>query len=322
MTEWRNIKGTLLKPGVSANNVNYTEKHVQENDGKIVKIFVGDSHVSDVDTVVGMATLKANGASLDFEGRFRNTESYPDIVELTKDGLIDVSLDADPIGDKVVENGIDNYAGIDICGLHLVTMPGVKGATVTAVESKKHIICESVTKVIVDDKIEKAKVEDKDKDEKAKVKKKKTEGNTMEEADKLKAELTEAKAEIATLKESQKKELVESIYKLNPKIRESELMAKGIEELKVIESYEMKLKESEGEAEDEEKADEEESTEGASAEEGAGEGEVESEGPVTAESIELEEPVVNESKDTITLSESARKKFYQELRDSAPPVGK
>jgi hypothetical protein len=287
------INGTALVPTTSRNGNTYTAKHITENNGKEIKLFYGDEHKSTASNVIGRVKLFEKDGKLDYDGWMMNTTKHPDAVQQTLAGLMDVSISAMPTDDE----------GIDIRNLHLVASPGVEGANVQA------IMAESFTITEMDEKAEVV--------PSAHIKENKLEENKMEVDYKVKYE--EAVKEIASLKESHKVELVESILALNKSLSKDDLMTESEEVLKIRKQYETKLNESEEAPKAEEpKAEapkeEEKPAEEEKKEEEAPKAESEAIAEADESKEEIKESFVANKYGDFTMSESAYKKFNDELK--------
>lgn len=298
------IKGTALVPGESRNGNKYTEQHIMQNAGKEVKLFYGDEHVSNAENVVGKVTLYQNGTSLDYEGWMINTNKHPDAVSQAQAGLLDVSITAMAESEEM----------IDIRNLHLVATPGVEAATAIMVESF-HV---DSTPQVLESELSEQCQDLCDKPKEGVPSREKMEESMMEEA--IKKELSEAKEMI-----------VESILEMNPALNKESLLVESFEVLKVRREYEKRfLKESQEKKEEaqdmpEEKKDKKmkkEQEEPAKDEEEKPEEEEEkkeeSEGKAVVEpevkKQVSESFVVDPKSGLVTMSESAYKKFNEDIR--------
>lgn len=297
------IDGVALVAGKSRNNVMYTQKHLESNDGKEIKIFVGDEHIPNSDNVIGRAQLKYLDGQLRFEGKIRNTMKHPDVVDLAGDGLLDVSIGASKVGkEKIMEDGTITVDNIDIEHLALVGTPGVKDAKIEAVMAESF-------------RIDKNEKEDSLNESNITIEKPTDEVNKMSEE--LLEENKKLKAQLEDMQTARKKDLVESILKINSELKESELMEKSEQELKLIESYEKKIKESEEEKE-KEPSDEESAEDAEKKEKNEEDGNEEGAGVVEPEKKESEEDVKESFQELggiMTLSESAYEKFNIEMQN-------
>lgn len=291
--QWYTVKGTALTKGTSRNGNTYTENDLKANHGKNVKLFVGDEHIGNVDNVVGNVTFNYDGDKLTYEGRFRDTDRHTDIVSKAEDGLLNTSIGAIKPGEN---------DPIDIRHLALVGTPGVPDASVDLVMAESFEVGNVIEENDKDIKTIKSDVIE------ASTNKPEVNNMSEEKNDALLKENEELKKQVESMKLAQKKTIVESVLALNKDLKESELMEKSDEELKLIESYEKKLKESEEEKKEEEPKEEEEKKA-----EGEGESAV-GEEPKPAEESTNDGYDIVESKNEITLSKESYNKFRDDIR--------
>jgi len=252
---WIRIGGTALTEGVSRNNNHYSFKNLEENHGKNFKWIVGHSDTPEED-VVGKGDLAILEGKLVHDGKIRNTAKHPDIVEQVKDGFLGPSIHAS-CGKVTVKDGCYHVEGLSIEGVSLVAFQGVKDASID------YAIAESFKKDMTDQKESlKSDVKNKDKEDgKMSEEDPKPEEtpetpaepeNAVPEEPEAPAEEPEEKAEesarikaleteIASMKESQKAKLVESVVAVNKDLKPEDLMKESEAQLNLRLEYEKKL---------------------------------------------------------------------------------
>jgi len=276
-SEWVRIGGVALTEGTSRNNNVYTISNLKENDGTKFKWLFGHPDEPE-EHVIGMGELRLEGDKLFHEGKIRNTAKHPDVIESVKDGFLGPSIHA--TASKVErKNGQYFIEGLSIDGIGLVAFQGVKGATID------YAIAESFDKV----ELKESSLEDENNNED------KEDDNMSEETipklaeepvveSSVVQELEAAKKELALIKESKKKELVESIIAINKELKQEELMKESEDKLELIKAYETKLSSK-------------------------------TESVAVVESDEEEEAEeVEESRGCVTITKEAYDKFNKELR--------
>ena len=255
-SKWAEIDGTALTNGMSKNNVDYTIKNLQENDGKSFNVLVG--HREDYDNPdhnVGEGLYNLESNNLKYSMKVMNTPQHPDIVEKIKDELVAPSVQGGFDSHKVIkENG---KSKVTVEGLHIPILSlvnkhvrGVDGADIATViaeriEMEKNNIQE--VNNMEDKDVFAKQIEEKDN---LLTESKKTleesEGKINEANDKLK----ESEEKIKKFEEAEKarvlkekEELVDKLCESNKELKKEELMEKSDDELKIIEGYEIKIKE-------------------------------------------------------------------------------
>jgi len=257
-TGWLKVGGIALTPGKSKNNKVYTFKNIQENDGGEFKWMVGhpkqeESHI------VGKGVFKVEGRNLVHEGRIRNTKTHPDVVESVFDGFLEPSIHASAKKvTKSVKEGTVSYdvEGLSIRGVGLVAFKGIKSASIDyAIAESFRQDLEELKESLTGDEQHK----DKEENPMAEEKPVKEEEEAPEAPEEKKdeavpepepateppaeesARIAALEKELASIKESKKVDLVESILKLNDKLDKDELMKESEDVLRTKQVYEEKL---------------------------------------------------------------------------------
>lgn len=237
-SKWLKISGVALVEGVSENKNRYTMSNLQENNGKTFKWLVGHPDAAE-GHVVGHGKTFLEAGVLKHEGRIRNTSNHPSIIEDVKDGFYGPSIHAR--AKKVTfKEGEYHVEGLSIDGIGLVAFQGVKSASIETA------IAESFDRKLNEQKAVEQRVEEKKPEvvtmaeEKKEVIEQKVEQTPVHET----AEYKKIKEELDALKLAQKKELVESIIKINQSLKSEDLMKESDEMLLVKKQYEQKIAES------------------------------------------------------------------------------
>lgn len=287
------VGGTCLVETISRNNNRYTINNIKENDGKTVKFFAQEHGTLKLKNVVGKVNLSESDGKLMYDGKLRNTKAHPDIVEHALNKEVDVSIDARAQGKKVSEKDGQKVYSWDKVDIRALCGVGIGGVSENNME---YAVAESFgeypelppTTTVPE-------------------KPKLNEVKKLDEIEKLRAELKEKEEALAKAndtirlaeeekvkeEEAAKESLRAEILKVNAEVNESELKDLSLRELKMKKDYETKLVAKESEDDDE------------------GDGEVKDEEEAPAEESEI---VINEKDDTITMSESAYKKFQDDMR--------
>jgi len=282
--------GNALKEGISRNKRNYTIEHLKDNDGESFNFIVG--HRQDYDNPdhnVGEGKYTLNGDKLDFEGKVFNNYHHPDIVEqIDPKGLVSVSIQGG-YTDVGVKDGKVVFEGLRIPILALVNKHtrGVEAASIeSAIAERLEHEDEEASKM--SDEFE-VKLQEKEVEI---TKLKEAMHNKEEDMKKMQKDMSDKEKEEMNKK---KKKITESLISLNKELKEEELMEKSLSELELMEQYEKKLKESQNEDEDDESLSEVQDIFK----------------PGETDGIVIEKVTGN-----ITMSESARLKFNDEIMKS------
>ena len=282
--------GTALKEGISRNKRNYTIEHLKDNDGESFNFIVG--HRQDYDNPdhnVGEGKYTLNGDKLDFEGKVFNNFHHPDIVEqIHPKNLVSVSIQGG-FTDVSVKDGKIAFEGLRIPILALVNKHtrGVEAASIEAVIAER-LEQEDEEASKMSDEFE-VKLQEKEVEI---TKLKEAMHNKEEDMKKMQKDMSDKEKEEMNKK---KKKITESLISLNKELKEEELMEKSLSELELMEQYEKKLKESQNEDEDDESLSEVQDIFK----------------PGETDGIVIEKVTGN-----ITMSESARLKFNDEIMKS------
>ena len=275
--------GTALKEGISRNKRSYTIKNLKENDGESFNFIVG--HRKDYDNPdhnVGEGKYFLEGDELKFEGKVFNNHHHPDIVEqIDPKGLVSVSIQGG-YTDVGVKDGKVVFENLRIPILALVNKHtrGVEAASIESAIAEKLDLEDNEVNEMAEDK-DYAKLLKEREDEITKLK----EAMHNKEEDEKKKMMKE--------EEMKKKKMSESLISLNKELKVEELMEKTLSELELMESYEKKLKES-------------------AEEDNNGVSEVQD----TFKPGDTDGIVIEKGTGNITMSESARLKFNDELMKS------
>jgi hypothetical protein len=288
------IGGTALVEGVSRNGVNYRINNLQENAGKEFKWLVGHPREAE-DHIVGKGQFSLEGGKLNHEGWIRNTAKHPDVVESVRDGFLGPSIHA--TASKVEKNDDGHFVveGLEIDGVGLVAFQGVKQASIDyaiaesfdrfeQTESNEDENTNGDQEVIQMPEEEKP-VEEVPEEQPAKEEPVADEAPAEESSD-VEERLKVLQEELASLKESKKVEIVESLMKMNKDFDKDALMKESVDQLNLREEYERKLAES-----------------------------VSEEAIVESEEEKPKEETLVESKGALSVSEKAVKSFNDELRE-------
>ena len=258
-----NIGGVALQEGISKNRNIYSVEEYKDNNDKSISYF--SEHRIVEEHLVGVGKLNMDGNKLRHSGQIKNTKMHPDIVENSANGWLAVSIDG---GAKRVERikESDGYSyklyGVFVDNMAITPNPSVGGASIDFAisesfdaQDKGFSLKESEPNITKKQEGENTMPEDNSIELKeANVKIQETEVKVKESEMKLK----EAQDEIDKLKDIAKKKVEddlaksvknvkENIIKVNSKVTEEDLKDKSLVELKLIESYEIKIKESETE---------------------------------------------------------------------------
>lgn len=240
------IGGIALVEGVSKNKKKYTFENLQENDGKEFKWLVGHHKGKPIEEhIVGKGKLNLSGKELLHDGTIINTAKHPDVIRMVQEGLYGPSIHA--IAKKIELQG-DEYVceGLDIRGVSLVAFQGVKSASIS------YAIAESFNDVeeVKESEDEKDKPTEENKMAEPKVEAPAEAPKEAPKAEEPKEEVKESvsleefnalKAQFEELKVAKKKQVAESISKLNSELKVEELMNESEEKLNLVLEYEQKL---------------------------------------------------------------------------------
>lgn len=307
--KWLRIGGIALVPTISQNNRQYTINNIRENHNVEVSVF--SEHRPVEEHVIGKVKLFEENGSLRYDGRIRNTQAHPDIVEKCQDELLKVSIGASDFTAIPQESGNVLIEDMKINHLGLVGLPGIKEVTM------EYAIAESANRILK---------EEWEETETEKINESQKEVTTMadEKANKV---LEEKDLEIKKLQEqlvNQKKEaIVERLLEVNKELNKEDLMKESEEVLKLRVGYEKKIAEQEEQSveksEEEKKKEEEEKKKKKEEEpqpkEGEGDGVVEPKEEPAKEGADLKGIIVTKE-GVITMSEDYRNRFNNELKES------
>lgn len=258
--KWVEMKGTALKVGESRNKVNYRISNLQENDGKMFNVLVG--HRKDYDNPdhnVGEGSYNLQGESLKFIAKIKNTSHHPDIAEQVMDELVAPSIQGGYGNIKIVKENGKMSALVE--GLHIPLLAlvnkhtrGVEGATIESAVAERfelennNLEVNNMAEGGVNEKdVFTKQIEEKDKAledankqiEDAAKKLKEVEEAKKKDEDKLKKMEDEEKKK----KAKEHEDLVDKICEMNSELKKDDLKDKSDSELKIIEGYETKNKE-------------------------------------------------------------------------------
>lgn len=260
-----NIGGVALKEGLSSNNNDFQLSEFSKNDGNKIKYF--SEHRIVEEHLVGVGVLDLNKGILRHSGIIRNTKSHPDIVENSAKGWLGVSIDGhakriERIGEG--ENATFKPYGVHISNIAITATPSVDGAGIDFAisesfdnQDKGFRLNENEESQNNNKGEENMENEEKLKLEESKVKILETEKSLEKSNKELEDMKTKLKESEDAMNELKINSIVERIKKVNPKIEESVWKDKSESELKLIETYETKLSESEHDSDDEVEDDEE-----------------------------------------------------------------
>lgn len=286
------VRGVALAAETSRNGRTYRVQNLEENHGKSFNFLVG--HRQDYDNPdhnVGEGTYLLENNKLMFEGNISNTASHPDIIEQVTKGRTSVSIQGG-WNRLVKESDTVMVEGLHIPILAIVNkhVRGVRSASIDMAIAERLDMLEDEE---IDTESEQGMEDTTMSEEKiAELQKQ------LEEAQRKAAELekvnsdmkeSEEKRQAAELQKA-KEALVDKIVEANKDLSRGELMEKSMEVLQIMEQYETKSK----------KAEEK------------------SHAVVTDNVREAvsEDVVIDERSKDITMSESAYRKFNEELRES------
>ena len=281
------ISGTAVAQEKSMNGRTYTDPSLLENHMQKFNVIAG--HKEDWDNPdhnVGEGSYIYSNGILRYEATVMNTSHHPDIVEQVSSGLLAPSVQGNAVVRKSGSERLVEHMRIPILALVNKHTRGVQSASIdSAIAESIAKIEEENSKVVEAEKM--AELDDL-KAENAKLQ----EALSKSELDKKKIE-DEKKAMMMKEAEDKKKAVVESILKANSSLKESELMEKTIEVLEVMESYEKKSSEAaKGAAQVKETINE------------------------VKESEELNDIIVSEADDTISMGKKGYEDFGKSIRES------
>ncbi len=298
------LSGTAMVEGKSRNGVNYRCKNFEENNGEMFNFLVG--HRDDYDNPdhnVGEGTYIAESSKLRFEGNVSNNKHHPDIIEQIQLGRVSVSVQG-KVKSVIKEGDTTVVEGLRIPLLCFVNKHtrGIEGATIESaiaermeIDNNKTLIAmeaEKMSEELTKEIVEKQLLEKDEKIKGAEAKQSEAEKSLKEAEDKL-AMIKKKEEEAKSLK---KKKLVESLVGINKELKSDELDKKSLSELELMEGYEKKIQETEGNND--------------------GDAEVEDDGKGTKESDDLKGIIVDKNSGDVTMSESMRLKFNKDIEKS------